>query len=72
MYYFEEEVARATKEAGMRGVLGQTVIGFPVADAEDAAEGLARAERFIRTFKGDPLVVPPWRRTRCTPWTRSR
>jgi hypothetical protein len=26
MYYFEEEVAKATKEAGMRGVLGQTVI----------------------------------------------
>ena len=57
MYYFEEEVARATKEAGMRGVLGQTVIGFPVADAKTPAEGLARAERFIRTFKGDPLVV---------------
>ena len=57
MYYFEEEVARATKEAGMRGVLGQTVIGFPVADAKTPAEGLARAERFIRMFKGDPLVV---------------
>ncbi|MCU0251310.1 MAG: amidohydrolase [Vicinamibacterales bacterium] len=57
MYYFEEEVAKATKEAGMRGVLGQTIIGFPVADAQTPAEGLARAERFMQAFKGDPLVV---------------
>jgi 5-methylthioadenosine/S-adenosylhomocysteine deaminase len=58
MYYFEEEIARATKEAGLRGVLGQTVIRFPVADAKTPAEGLARAERFITAFKGDSLVVP--------------
>jgi 5-methylthioadenosine/S-adenosylhomocysteine deaminase len=57
MYYFEEEVAKATKEAGIRGVLGQTIIGFPVADAKTPAEGLARAERFMQAFKGDPLVV---------------
>jgi 5-methylthioadenosine/S-adenosylhomocysteine deaminase len=57
MYYFEEEVARATKEAGLRGVLGQTVIGFPVPDAKTPAEGLSRAERFMQAFKGDPLIV---------------
>ena len=34
MYYFEEEVAKAAKEAGLRGVLGQTIIKFPVADAK--------------------------------------
>src|SRR5262245_51091365 len=58
MYYFEEEVAKATKEAGLRGVLGQTVIQFPVADAKTPAEALARAETFIAQFKADPLVVP--------------
>ena len=57
MYYFEEEVAKATKEAGIRGVLGQSIIGFPVADAKTPAEGLARAERFMQAFKGDPLIV---------------
>ena len=36
MYYFEEEIARATKAAGLRGVLGETIIGFPVAGREDA------------------------------------
>jgi 5-methylthioadenosine/S-adenosylhomocysteine deaminase len=58
MYYFEEEIARATKEAGMRGVLGQTIIQFPVADARTPQEGLARSEAFIREFANDPLIVP--------------
>src|SRR5262245_32446480 len=58
MYYFEEEVARATREAGLRGVLGQTVIQFPVADAKTPADALARAEVFIKAFKGDTLIVP--------------
>ena len=57
MYYFEDEIAKATKAAGMRGVLGQSVIGFPVADAKTPAEGLARAEAFMAAFKGDPLIV---------------
>src|SRR3954471_12092274 len=58
MYYFEEEVARVTKEAGLRGVLGQTIIKFPVADAKTPADGLARAAAFIDRFAGDDLIVP--------------
>ncbi len=58
MYYFEEEIAAVTRAAGLRGVLGQTVIQFPVADAKTPAEGLARAEAFILKFKGDDLIVP--------------
>jgi 5-methylthioadenosine/S-adenosylhomocysteine deaminase len=58
MYYFEEEIARTTVEAGLRAVLGETIIQFPVADAKTPAEGLARAERFIREFKDNGLVVP--------------
>ena len=58
MYYFEEEIARATKAAGLRGVLGQTIIRFPVPDAKTPAEGLARTERFIREFARDDLIVP--------------
>ncbi|MEW5980814.1 MAG: amidohydrolase [Acidobacteriota bacterium] len=57
MYYFEEEVARAAREAGLRGVLGETIIGFPSPDAKTPAEGLARAERFILEFKDDPLIT---------------
>jgi 5-methylthioadenosine/S-adenosylhomocysteine deaminase len=58
MYYFEEEIARATKRAGMRGVLGQTIIEFPVPDAKTPADGLKRAEAFIREFQQDELITP--------------
>jgi 5-methylthioadenosine/S-adenosylhomocysteine deaminase len=58
MYYFEEEIARVTKSAGLRGILGQTIIQFPVPDAKTPAEGLARTERFAREFAGDDLITP--------------
>jgi len=58
MYYFEDEIARATRAAGLRAVLGQSVIGFPVADAKTPADGLARAEAFIKEFAGDDLITP--------------
>jgi 5-methylthioadenosine/S-adenosylhomocysteine deaminase len=58
MYYFEEEVAAATKAAGLRGVLGQTIIQFPVADAMTPADALVRAEAFIKAFKDDALITP--------------
>ena len=58
MYYFEEEIARTTKAAGMRGVLGQTIIQFPVPDARTPQEGLARTEAFIKEFQNDDLIVP--------------
>ncbi|HLG54821.1 MAG TPA: amidohydrolase family protein [Vicinamibacterales bacterium] len=58
MYYFEEEVANQTKAAGLRGILGQTIIQFPVADAKTPADALVRADAFITAFKGDPLVTP--------------
>ncbi len=58
MYYFEEEIAKETRAAGMRAVLGQTIIQFPVADARTPQEALSRAESFITAFKGDPLITP--------------
>jgi 5-methylthioadenosine/S-adenosylhomocysteine deaminase len=58
MYYFEEEIAKETRAAGLRAVLGQTVIQFPVADAKTPADGLARADAFIKAFKGDALITP--------------
>ncbi len=58
MYYFEEEIAKATKAAGLRAVLGQTIIHFPVADAKTPEDELARTEAFIKAFKDDPLITP--------------
>ena len=58
MYYFEDDIAQVTREAGLRGILGQSVIEFPVAYAPTPADALARAEVFIQKWKGDPLVTP--------------
>jgi 5-methylthioadenosine/S-adenosylhomocysteine deaminase len=58
MYYFEEAIAEETRRAGLRAVLGQTVIQFPVPDAKTPADALARADAFISAFKNDPLITP--------------
>jgi 5-methylthioadenosine/S-adenosylhomocysteine deaminase len=58
MYYFEEEAATVVKEAGLRAVLGQTVIQFPVADAPTPSAALERAGRFIAAWRDDPLITP--------------
>ena len=58
MYYFEEEVAKAASEAGLRGVLGQTIIRFPVPDAKTPEDGLKRTEAFIAAWKDHPLITP--------------
>jgi 5-methylthioadenosine/S-adenosylhomocysteine deaminase len=58
MYYFEEVVAEATKEAGMRGVLGQTVIGFPAPDAKTPQDALERTDAFLKQYANDALITP--------------
>jgi 5-methylthioadenosine/S-adenosylhomocysteine deaminase len=58
MYYFEDTVAAATKEAGLRGMLGQTIIGFPAPDYKTPQAALAGTEKFLKAFANDPLIVP--------------
>ena len=58
MYYFESDAAEVVHEVGMRAVLGETFIDFPVPDHKDLEETLRYAEAFIRRWKGDPLVTP--------------
>ena len=57
MYYFEDQVAEAAKEAGLRAVAGETLIGFPAPDNATTADVLAYTERFLERWKGDPLVT---------------
>ncbi len=57
MYYFEDVVARVTKEAGMRGVLGETIIDFPAPDNKTPAEALAYTQKYLDQWKGDPLII---------------
>ena len=58
MYYFEDAVAQATAEVGMRGVLGQTVLMFPAPDAQSYEDSIEAGRKFIEKWKGHPLIVP--------------
>jgi 5-methylthioadenosine/S-adenosylhomocysteine deaminase len=57
MYYFEDAIADETKKAGVRGVLGETIIDFPVADNKTFDQAMAYSERYVRRWKNDPLIV---------------
>ncbi len=58
MYYFEEEVARAADEAGIRAICGQTVMRLPTPDAASFDEGLERSRRFIEQWCDHERIVP--------------
>jgi 5-methylthioadenosine/S-adenosylhomocysteine deaminase len=58
MYYFESEAARAVDRAGLRGVLGETFIDFPVPDHKDLAATVAYMETFASRWAGHPRIVP--------------
>ena len=58
MYYFEDAIADETAKAGVRGVLGETIIDFPVADNKTNAEGMAYVEKFVTRWKGHELIIP--------------
>ncbi|MCA1631027.1 MAG: amidohydrolase [Acidobacteria bacterium] len=58
MYYFEDAIADETARAGMRGVLGETVIDFPVADNKTHEEAMAYVERFVAKWKNNKLITP--------------
>jgi 5-methylthioadenosine/S-adenosylhomocysteine deaminase len=56
MYYFEDAVAEETKAAGMRGVLGETILDFPAPDNKTNDAMLEYAEKFLKRWQGDLLI----------------
>jgi len=58
MYFFEEHIAQAIAEIGMRAVCSETILKFPSPDAHFFEESLAAAHDFIAKWKGHPLIVP--------------
>ena len=57
MYYFEDAIAEETERAGVRGVLGETVIDFPVPDNKTWPAAMAYTERFVTRWKGNRLIT---------------
>lgn len=58
MYYFEDAIADETAKAGVRGVLGETLIDFPAPDNKTFDEALVYTENFVKKWQGNPLVIP--------------
>jgi len=58
MYYFEDAIADETAKAGMRAVLGETLLDFPAPDNKTWDAGLAAAQQFVDRWKGHGLVTP--------------
>ena len=58
MYYYEEEVAKATAEFGMRALCAQTVLKFPTPDAQFFEESLEMSRDFISRWKDHELIIP--------------
>src|SRR5437764_2854376 len=58
MYYFESVVAAEAKKAGLRGVVGETMIDFPVADNKTWDEAVAYIRKFVKEWQGDRLITP--------------
>ena len=57
MYYFEDAIAEETERAGVRGLLGETVIDFPVPDNKTWPDAMRYAERYVARWKGNKLIT---------------
>ena len=58
MYYFENAIAEETSKAGMRAILGETILDFPAPDNKSWPEGIKSVERFVQRWKEDQLIIP--------------
>ncbi len=70
MYLFEESVARAAKEAGMRALVGEVLYDFDSPNYGTVEKGLAYSESLITQWENDPLVsiaVEPHSLFTCSP-----
>jgi len=58
MYFYEEEVAKASAQAGMRAVCGQSILKFPTPDAKSYEDSMEQARDYIQRWKEHPLITP--------------
>ncbi len=58
MYLFEQAVARAAKNAGMRAVVGEVLFDFPSPNYGPIEKGFEYTENLIARWQDDDLIVP--------------
>ena len=56
MYLFEDEVAKAAKQSGMRSLVGEVLYDFPSPNYGSIEKGFEYTERLIQKWKNDPLI----------------
>lgn len=70
MYLFEDHVAQAAKEAGMRAVVGEVLFDFPSPNYGSLEKGFAYTEMLVEKYRNDPLIniaVEPHSTYLCAP-----
>lgn len=70
MYYFEDDVAEATAEVGLRAICAESILKFPTPDAQSYDESISYSINFIEKWKHHPLIIPaiaPHAPYTCTP-----
>ena len=58
MYYYEDVVADATIKAGVRGILGESVLNFPAPDVKEPYGGFGYTKKFANSYSNHPLITP--------------
>lgn len=58
MYFFEDAIAEEAYKAGVRGVVGESLIDFPTASFKNLSEGIELSERLINKWQGNCLIHP--------------
>ncbi|UCF94963.1 MAG: amidohydrolase [Desulfobacterales bacterium] len=57
MYLFEDAVAQAAKDAGIRAVVGEVLYDFPSPNYGPIEQGFAYSEMLIAKWQDDPLIT---------------
>ena len=58
MYFFEDIIAAEAKKAGIRAVIGESLIDFPTPSFHTLDEGIARCESLVQQWYGNDLIHP--------------
>ncbi len=57
MYYYEDEVAKASKQIGMRAIVCEGLIGFPVPNSKTYKDGINYIKQLHKKYENDSLIT---------------
>jgi len=57
MYFFQDEVAKSAKTIGIRGIVSESLIDFPVPNSSTPADGMNYIKMLAEKYKNDPLIT---------------